>query len=81
MAVGVETSGSEIVNFYRDKTIFISGGTGFIGRVLVEHLIRKCEVKKIYMLVRGKKGVESKERKSTIFNVQASSIISVFRAI
>uniref|UniRef100_A0A0A9XQ07 Fatty acyl-CoA reductase n=2 Tax=Lygus hesperus TaxID=30085 RepID=A0A0A9XQ07_LYGHE len=67
--MAVDVGGSEIVKFYRGKTIFITGGTGFIGRVLVEHLMRKCGVHKIYVLVRAKKGVEPKDRKHSLFNV------------
>ncbi|CAB0001195.1 unnamed protein product [Nesidiocoris tenuis] len=68
--MAAHTTESEIVDFYRDKTIFITGGSGFIGRILIEHLFRKCEVQKIFVLVRAKKGVEPKDRKQTIFNVE-----------
>lgn len=70
--MAAHTTESEIVDFYRDKTIFITGGSGFIGRILIEHLFRKCEVQKIFVLVRAKKGVEPKDRKQTIFNVEVN---------
>jgi fatty acyl-CoA reductase len=47
---------SKIGNFYKGRSIFIAGATGFIGKVLVEKLLRSCnEVKKIYILLRMKK--------------------------
>lgn len=27
-------------NFYRNKTIFITGGTGFLGQIFIEKLLR-----------------------------------------
>ena len=31
---------TEIQRFYRDKTVFITGGTGFIGKIIIEKLLR-----------------------------------------
>jgi FlaA1/EpsC-like NDP-sugar epimerase len=36
------------------RSIFITGATGFVGKVLVEKLLRSCpDIAKIYILVRG----------------------------
>ncbi|XP_048004127.1 putative fatty acyl-CoA reductase CG5065 [Leguminivora glycinivorella] len=52
-----------VAEYYANKTIFITGATGFMGKVLVEKLLRSCpDVKRIYMLMRGKKGQSSGER-------------------
>lgn len=49
--------GSQIAQFYQDQVVFITGGTGFIGKVLLEKLLRSCPgVKQVYLLVRGKSG-------------------------
>ena len=50
---------SPIAEFYRDRSVFITGGTGFLGKVLVEKLLRSCpDIKTLYMLIRPKKGKE-----------------------
>lgn len=52
-----------VAEFYANKTIFLTGATGFLGKVLVEKLLRSCpDVGKIYMLMRPKKGQSTKER-------------------
>lgn len=46
-----------IADFYGGKNILITGATGFMGKVLVEKLLRDCrDVKSIYVLVRMKRG-------------------------
>nr|XP_033320820.1 putative fatty acyl-CoA reductase CG5065 [Megalopta genalis] len=48
---------TEIQSFYKGKNIFITGGTGFMGKVLIEKLLYSCtELNKIYILIRSKKG-------------------------
>ncbi|KAK3848788.1 hypothetical protein Pcinc_044438 [Petrolisthes cinctipes] len=59
---------SEITEFYRNKTIFITGGTGFMGKVLVEKLLRSCPVRRIYLLMRPKRGVDVEQRLDDMFN-------------
>jgi len=59
---------SPVGQFYNDKVVFITGATGFMGKVLVEKLLRCTNVKQIYLLIRHKKGVETKERLKTLLN-------------
>jgi len=69
---------SEILSFYKDKTVFLTGGTGLLGKgaqwtknklrkniisvlagkisVITEKLLRSTDVKRIYILVRPKRG-------------------------
>lgn len=50
-------SETSIAEFYGGKNILITGATGFMGKVMVEKLLRECrEVQCIYILVRMKRG-------------------------
>jgi fatty acyl-CoA reductase len=49
-----------IQNFYKDKVIFITGTTGFVGKVVLEKILRSLpDFKKIYVMVRPKKGMSN----------------------
>lgn len=56
-----EDDASPIRDFLRGKTVFLTGGFGFIGKLLVQKLL-ECDVKRIYMMVRGKKGKSVEDR-------------------
>ncbi|XP_004518286.1 putative fatty acyl-CoA reductase CG5065 [Ceratitis capitata] len=59
---------SQIAQWYAGKCILITGATGFMGKVLVEKLLRSCpEIKRIYLLIRSKKGVDPLIRKEQFF--------------
>lgn len=65
---------SEIANFYAGKTVLITGATGFMGKVLVEKLLRSCaDLEAIYLLIRTKKGVEPTVRKEQYFKCVVST--------
>ena len=52
-----------IRDFYQDKTVLLTGCTGFLGKVLLEKLLWSCPgIRKIFILIRPKKGMEASER-------------------
>ncbi|XP_006004394.1 fatty acyl-CoA reductase 1 isoform X3 [Latimeria chalumnae] len=52
-----------IPEFYKGKNVLITGATGFMGKVLLEKLLRSCpEVKAVYILVRPKAGQTPPQR-------------------
>ncbi|CAG9797074.1 unnamed protein product [Chironomus riparius] len=62
--------------FYKGKSIFITGSSGFMGKVLLEKLLYSCsDVKQIIILVRPKRG------KSALQRVQDFSTLAMFKRI
>ncbi|KAF7988464.1 hypothetical protein HCN44_001037 [Aphidius gifuensis] len=54
---------SSIPAFYAGKSVFITGGTGFMGKILVEKLLWSCpDIREIFLLMRPKKGVNINDR-------------------
>lgn len=54
-----------VKNFFENKTIFLTGATGFLGKFIVEKLLTSCHVKRIYFLLREKRGHSVQERLQT----------------
>ncbi|KAH8246893.1 hypothetical protein KR032_002981, partial [Drosophila birchii] len=77
---------SELVPFYKNKTVFVTGATGFLGKVITEKLLRSTDVKRIYCLMRPKKG-ESVEgrfaewKKNGLFEVLLESKPRAFELV
>jgi len=45
---------SSVSEFYRGRSVLVTGASGFIGKQLVEKLLRSCpDIDKIYVLLRG----------------------------
>lgn len=67
---------SDILEFYKDSTIFITGATGFLGKLCMEKLLRTCpSLNKIYILVRPKKGKDVQKRFDELFDEPVSIVI------
>lgn len=68
---------SDIQAFYENKSIFITGCTGFLGKVLLEKLLRSCPgIESIYVLMRSKKGKDIESRVEEV----CSGDVSFFRS-
>ncbi|EDV37466.1 uncharacterized protein Dana_GF11398, isoform F [Drosophila ananassae] len=64
-----DTSYVPIGQFYAGRSVFITGGTGFMGKVLVEKLLRSCpDIRNIYLLIRPKRGQEVSARLTELLN-------------
>ena len=46
---------TEIQKFYQQRTVFITGGTGFIGKTMIEKLLRCTDIARLYLLIREKR--------------------------
>ncbi|KAF6210890.1 hypothetical protein GE061_014002 [Apolygus lucorum] len=54
---------SGVQRFYDGANILVTGATGFVGKALVEKLLRSCPgIETIFLLIRTKKGMSPKER-------------------
>ncbi|XP_039486868.1 fatty acyl-CoA reductase wat [Drosophila santomea] len=61
-------SATPVTDFYSNATVLITGGTGFVGKVLTEKLLRSFGLRKIYMLIRSKDSLSVQERLKGFFN-------------
>lgn len=67
-----------IPEFFNGKEIFITGGTGFIGKVLIEKLLRSSpDIKAIYLLMREKKGQKIEDRLMAIAKLNLFDILRI----
>ncbi|XP_035788289.1 fatty acyl-CoA reductase wat-like isoform X2 [Anopheles albimanus] len=53
---------NRVLNFYRNSTILLTGGTGFLGKVLLEKILRCLDVRKVFLLIRTKDNLKPAER-------------------
>ncbi|XP_076672852.1 fatty acyl-CoA reductase wat-like isoform X1 [Andrena cerasifolii] len=54
---------SKIAEWFSHTNVLITGGTGFLGKLIVEKLLRSCPgITTMYMIVRPKKGKSSEQR-------------------
>lgn len=61
-------SSGDLKDFYHGKTIFLTGTTGFIGRLILAKLLRLGNVKEVLLLSRPKKGKSNDERFNEILS-------------
>lgn len=65
------TSEKSIADFFEDRSVFITGSTGFVGKVLVEKLLRACpKIKCLYLLMRTSSGKDIATRRKELVNNQ-----------
>lgn len=64
-----------IPEFFRGTNVLVTGATGFMGKVLVEKLLRSCpDVENIYIIARSKEDLKATSRLQEIVNVPVSSL-------
>uniref|UniRef100_A0A182IX84 Fatty acyl-CoA reductase n=1 Tax=Anopheles atroparvus TaxID=41427 RepID=A0A182IX84_ANOAO len=68
-----DSCGSKVIEFYQDTVVMITGASGFLGKVLLEKLLRCLEARKVYVLIRRKRDYSAQMRleqilKSVLFD-------------
>lgn len=66
---------SRIAETFTDGIVLVTGSTGFLGKILIEKLLRSCSVQKIVVLIRSKKGFNSNERISIMSKQPVSNYL------
>ena len=59
---------SQVQEFYKNQTVFITGSTGLLGKLVLRKLLTTCDPKKIYLLIRQHKGKSVAERLETLLD-------------
>ena len=69
-----EMAWPSIPDFYANRDVFITGATGFMGKCLVEKLLRSVpDLGKVVVLMRSKKGKMVDERAKELLQSPVSS--------
>lgn len=67
-----------VQKFYAEENVLITGGTGFLGKMLIEKLLRSCNnINTIYLIIRAKKGKHMHTRVEELFEDVVSTIILI----
>jgi fatty acyl-CoA reductase len=63
---------SQIVDFYAGQTLFLTGVTGFLGKIVLAQLLQHCpKIKKVFCLIRGRQGVSAAARfEKEVFSIE-----------
>jgi alcohol-forming fatty acyl-CoA reductase len=62
-----------IREFFKGKSVFITGGSGFMGKVLIEKMLYSCsDIREIFLLMRPKRGKTGEQRVAEFANVPVS---------
>ena len=63
----------KIADYFKGSVILVTGGTGFVGKALLEKLLRSCPgIDTIYVLMRPKRGLSVDQRYKELLKNQVS---------
>lgn len=66
----VDEKNESIRTFFKNKTVLITGATGFVGRFLVYKILNNLDVERVYILLRGKKNKSFSHRLQEYKNLE-----------
>lgn len=74
-AMNLNGQEEKIADYFHDSVILVTGGTGFVGKALLEKLLRSCPgIDTIYVLMRPKRGLSVEQRYKELLKNQVCSI-------
>ncbi|PSN41793.1 hypothetical protein C0J52_21751 [Blattella germanica] len=69
----VQKMPNRVAKVLSGRSVLITGATGFLGKVLLEKILRSCsDVDTVYLLIRTKKGKDPRQRVDEILNSAVS---------
>lgn len=68
---------AQLKEFYENSEIFVTGGSGVVGKALIEKLLRSCNVKRIYVLLRSKKQLSAEQRMEKLRQAKIFQVLRV----
>ncbi|KAK7794043.1 hypothetical protein R5R35_012987 [Gryllus longicercus] len=69
-----------VADFYAGKSVFVTGATGFLGKLLVEKLLWSCPgIEKIFLLIRRKGNEDEESRLATVLGTPVFDRLRKYR--
>ncbi|ALC49541.1 CG18031 [Drosophila busckii] len=62
--------------FFNNSEIFVTGGSGVVGKAVIEKLLRSCNVKRIYVLLRPRGQLNAEQR---LLKLRQAKVFQVLR--
>lgn len=70
---------SKVVEFLNQRSVFVTGSTGFYGKALIEKLLRSCDgIENVYVLIRLKNGKSLTKRLQELCEDNVSNYLLAF---
>jgi Nucleoside-diphosphate-sugar epimerases len=74
--IDASVSNSPIQNFFSGSCVLVTGATGFVGKALVEKLLRSFpDLRTIYLLIRPKRGLDVQTRQKELLKNPVSMTV------
>lgn len=66
-----------MTEFFENSEIFITGGSGVVGKAIIEKLLRSCNVRRIYVLLRPKRQLSADQRLRKVKQARIFQVLNV----